>query len=72
MEIQIASCTAVLKTAVALQFSGAVFRAYLYGDTSLSLQVHEVHGGSNVVLPPHLHTDTHTIQEMENVSAAIQ
>lgn len=61
-----------LGRAVALQFSGAVFRAHLYGDAPLPLQVHEVHGGSNVVFPPHLHTDTHTIQEIENVSAAVQ
>ena len=45
-----------------MQFSDAFSgdqSLYLYGDASLSFQVHEVHGGSNIVLPPHLHTHTH-------------
>ena len=32
--------------------------AYLYSNASLSFQVHEVHGGSDLVLPFHLQTET--------------
>ena len=31
---------------------------YLYSDASLSFQVHEVHGGTDLVLPFHLQTQT--------------
>ena len=59
--------TAGMQFSDAMQFSGAFSgdqSLYLYGDASLSFQVHEVHGGSNIVLPPHLHTHTHTTQHM--------